>query len=177
MIASGSLTPGIDPADFALPPGTALRVERPDSRLADLVAGYAVLDSDPALWSGPGSWILPGWAQLWVVLTDGKVTVQTRKRPPQALGAAVLYGPTSCAMPVTSHGGVSVVIDLTPAGWARWFDRPADTLRDQIVPLDQLWPAERGRRAGQSAPRLRSLRGGQAAARPFPARATAAAPP
>lgn len=143
MIVSGSLVPGIDPAEFDLPAGTALRYERPDARLATLVASYGMLDSDPAMWTGPGSWILPGWAQIWIVLTEGVVTVQTRKRQPQALGTAVLYGPTSCAMPVSSNGGVSVVIELTPAGWARWFDRPANEVRDQIVPLDSLWPAAR----------------------------------
>lgn len=70
------------------------------------------------MWKGPDSWVLPGWAQLWVVLTEGAVTVKTRRRSPTMLGAAVLYGGTSCAMPVTSQGGVTIVIDLTPAGFA-----------------------------------------------------------
>lgn len=143
MIPSGSLVPTIDPAAWALPAGTALRYERPAAALGSLVASYAVLDSDPAVWKGPDSWVLPGWAQIWVVLTSGTITVQTRKRRPAALGAAMLYGPSSRAMPVTSQGGVTVVIDLTPAGWARWMDRPADEVSDQLLPLDQFWSAAR----------------------------------
>jgi AraC-like DNA-binding protein len=143
MVPSGSLTPSIDPAGFCLPAGTALRYERPADALRSLVPSYAVLDSDPTIFKGPHSWVLPGWPQLWIGLTTGKVTVQTRKRQPNVLGTAMLFGGTSCAMPTTSQGGVTVVIDLTPAGWARWFNRPADGLRDQIVPLEQLWSMER----------------------------------
>ena len=145
MIPSGSLVPGIDPAGFGLPAGTALRYERPAEALRSLVPSYAVLDSDPAVFQGPHSWLLPDWARLWIVLTTGRITVRARKRQPDALGTAMLFGGTSCAMPVTSRGGISVVVDLTPAGWARWIDQPADGLRDQIVPLERFWPAERTR--------------------------------
>ena len=145
MIPSGSLVPGIDPSSFALPAGTALRYERPAAALRALLPSYAVLDSDPAVWKGPDSWVLPGWAQLWIVLTSGTITVATRRRQPAPLAAAVVYGGSSRAMPVTSQGGVTVVVDVSPMGWARWFDRPADAMRDRIVPLDQFWPAERAR--------------------------------
>ena len=145
MIPSGSLVPGIDPASFCLPAGTALRYERPVAALNGLVASYAVLDSDPAVFKGPHSWLLPGWARLWIVLTAGRITVRARRRQPDALGTAMLFGSTSCALPATTRGGISVVIDLTPAGWARWVDQPADGLRDQIAPLDRFWPAERTR--------------------------------
>ena len=143
MIPSGSLVPGIDPAAFGLPAGTALRYERPAEPLSALVASYAVLDSDRAIFTGPDSWVLPGWAQIWIVLTTGRITVRARKRKPSALGTAMLFGGTSCAMPTTSAGGVTVVIDLTPAGWARWFDQPADAFRDQIVPVDYFWSEDR----------------------------------
>lgn len=145
MILSGSLTPGIDPNVWALPAGTALRYERPAEALRLLVPSYAVLDSDPAVFRGPHSWLLPDWARLWIALTPGRITVRARRRQPDALGTAMLFGSTSCAMPVTSQGGVSVVVDLTPAGWARWIDQPADGLRDQVTPLDRFWPAERTR--------------------------------
>ncbi|NIJ08798.1 AraC-like DNA-binding protein [Sphingomonas vulcanisoli] len=143
MIRSGSLVPGTDPAAFGLPAGTALRYERPDPVLQPLLPSYAVLDSDPAVWKGPDAWVLPGWGQLWIVLTSGTVTVRTRKRQPTRLGSVVLYGNSSRAMPVTSQGGVTVVVDLSPAGWARLIDRPADDFRDQIVPLDRFWPPDR----------------------------------
>lgn len=143
MIPSGSLVPGVDPAAFRLPPGTALRYERPSAALAGLVASYAVLDSDPAIFKGPHSWVLPGGAQLWIGLTAGRITVRARKRQPDALGRAMLFAGSSCAMPATTTGGVTVVIDLTPAGWARWINEPADSLRDQIMPLDRFWTPER----------------------------------
>ena len=139
MIESGSLLPGVDPAAFNLPAGTALRYERPAEPLRTLLPSYAVLDSDPAVWKGPGSWVLPGWPQMWIGLTDGVIAVQTRTRHYARLGSAVLYGGTSRAMPVTSRGGVTVVVDLSPMGWARWFDTAADAMRDEIRPLDQLW--------------------------------------
>lgn len=140
MIESGSLTPGIDPAAFGLPAGTALRYEAPDSALRPLLPSYAMLDSDPAVWKGPDSWILPGWAQIWIVLADAPVTVAVRRRP-EPLGAAMVFGGTGRAMPVTSRGGVSVVIDVSPMGWARLFGAPAQEWRDRIAPADQLLPA------------------------------------
>lgn len=137
MIESGSLTPGIDPADFGVPAGTALRYETPDSVLRPLLPSYAVLDADPAVWTGPDDWLLPGWAQLWIILTQAPVAVSVRRRP-VPLGAAMVFGGTSQAMPVTSHGGVSVVVDISPMGWARLFDTSAEAARDKITPLEQL---------------------------------------
>ena len=141
MIESGSLTPGIDACAFGLPAGTALRYERPVPELQPLLSSYAALDSDPAIWRGPDSWALPGWARLWVVLTDGPITVGMRSRRYAPLGAAMVFGATSRAMPVSSRGGVSVVVDISPMGWARLFDVPADAFRDKITPLDELLPA------------------------------------
>ncbi|MHA6721962.1 helix-turn-helix domain-containing protein [Sphingomonas sp. RS2018] len=138
MIESGSLTPGIDASMFALPAGTALRYERPDTALGPLLPGYAVLDSDPAVWTGPDSWVLPGGPRIWIVLTDAPITVSVRNRPAAALGAAMIFGGSSRAMPVTSQGGVSVVIDISPAGWARFFTHPAEDVRDRVTPLDRL---------------------------------------
>ena len=140
LIESGSLTPGIDPVRFGLPAGTALRIEEPAAALRSLLPTYGVLDSDPREWQGPDSWILPGWAQLWIVLTDGPITVGVGQRRPVPLGSAMLFGGTSQAMRVTSRGGVSVVVDISPMGWARLFDFSAETMRDRIVPLDEVMP-------------------------------------
>jgi AraC-like DNA-binding protein len=137
MIESGSLTPGIDPADWRVPAGTALRYEMPDAALRRLLPSYAVLEADPAIWTGPDDWLLPGWSQLWILLTNGPVTVSMRQRN-VPLGSAMVFGGTSQAMPVTSHGGISVVVDISPMGWARLFDTSAEALRDRITPLEQL---------------------------------------
>lgn len=138
LIESGSLSAGVNPLHFDLPAGTALRYERPDPRLRALLPSYVVLDSDPAVWKGPDSWLLPGWPQIWIVLTEAPITVGIRY--PSVLGSAMVFGGSSRAMPVTSQGGVSVVIDVSPAGWARLFDTPADRARDRLMPLEDLAP-------------------------------------
>lgn len=140
MIVSGSRTPGVDAADFGLPPGTALRYERPAEALRGVVSSYAVFDSDPAVQSGPGTWVLPGWARLWIVLAQKPPGVATRHRSYAALGSAMLFGVTSRAMPASTYGGVSVAIDIGPLAWARLFAPSAELLRDRITPLHELLP-------------------------------------
>ncbi len=141
LIPSGSLEPGVDPAAFGLPPATALRYERPDARLRPLLSSYTVFDSDPDVWRGQVNSKLPGGPQLWIILGQ-PMSARLRRRRYGPLGRAVLYGATSTAIPLTTSGGVSVAVDVGPAGWARWFKPPAYTLRDQIAPLETLWPAD-----------------------------------
>jgi AraC-like DNA-binding protein len=140
MIESGSLSPGISASDFGLPPGTALRYERPAPRLREYLTGYAVLDSVVAdTWHGT-EWMLPGWAQIWIVMTPEPITVRIGNRAYEPIPAALLYGVTSRAMPVRARGGVTICIDVSPLGWARLFSRSAEALRDQLVPLETVLP-------------------------------------
>lgn len=141
MIESGSNVDGIDAAAWRLPLGTALRLERPATPLQPLLPCYAVMDSDRAVYEGPGDWLLPGRAQLWFALDAGPVGVRVRSGRSKPLGIAMLFGPTSAAMPVTSNGGVTIMVEVSPRGWARFFTTPAVEVRDQIVPLDAHWPA------------------------------------
>lgn len=142
MIESGSHTRGISAAAFGLPRGTALRYERPDPALAALFPSYAVLDSDLAeLDPGrPSEWMLPTWAQIWIVLTAGPIHIRIGNRDYDPLHSAVLYGVTSRAMPTTANGGTTVVIDVSPLGWARLFGAEAEGLRDRITPLGDVLP-------------------------------------
>ena len=142
MIESGSHTPGIAAADFGLPAGTALRYERPDPALEALFPSYAVLDSDLALLAPDRSveWMLPGWAQIWIVLTAGPIRVRIGNRSYDPLKSAILYGVTSRAMPAMASGGTTVVIDVSPLGWARLFGPAAEELRDRITPLGEVLP-------------------------------------
>jgi AraC-like DNA-binding protein len=138
MIESGSLTPGISASDFGLPPNTALRYERPAAHLREYLPSYAVLDSVVSeTWQGT-EWMLPGWAQIWIVMTPEPITVKIGNRAYEPIPAALLYGVTSRAMPVRARGGVTVCIDVSPLGWARLFSRSADALRDQLVPLETI---------------------------------------
>lgn len=143
MIESGSHTPGVSAADFGLPAGTAIRYERPDPALASLFPAYAVLDSDPAVYGRPGSWMMPSWAQIWIVLTGQPVGVTIGNRRYDRLGGAILYGVTSKAMPVTAQGGVTVAVEVSPMGWARHVAAGADRLRDRVTPLGEVLPPDR----------------------------------
>lgn len=136
MIESGTHTPGVSAADFGLPAHTALRYERPAPALDRYLTSYAVLDSEPGQWPGSVEWMLPGWAQIWIVMTAAPISVKIGRRDYDPLPAAVLYGVTSRAMPVMAQGGVTVCVDISPLGWARLFRLSAEKLRDQVTPLD-----------------------------------------
>jgi hypothetical protein len=141
LITSGSHTPDVLASDFKLPPGTALRYERPAAPLCALLPSYSVLDSNAAMHSGPGNWVLPGWAKLWIGPQGTPPEVSIRNRKYSAFGPAMLFGVTSRAMPFSTFGGVSVVVDISPLAWARLFTPSAELLRDRITPLNQLVPA------------------------------------
>ena len=138
MIESGSHAPGIHARDFGLPAGTALRYEQPALALRPFLTSYAVLDSEPGYTEGRAQWMLPCWAQIWIVMTDAPVSVGIGNRHYDPLASAIVYGVTSRAMPVQSNGGVTIAIDVSPLGWARFFNADADMLRDRITPLHAL---------------------------------------
>jgi len=151
MIESGSLTPGISADAFGLPPGTALRFERPAAPLRDYLTGYAVLDSVVTKTGHGMEWMLPGWAQIWIVMTPEPITVRIGNRAYEPIPTALLYGVTSRAMPISARGGVTICIEISPLGWARLFSRSAEAVRDQLVPLESVLP---GALVGELASRL-----------------------
>lgn len=134
LIESGSHAPGVAGADFGLPGGTALRYERPLEAIRPYVPSYAVLDSN-AEWQGSVEWMLPGWAQIWIVMAAGPVSLNIRNRTYDSLPSAVLFGVNSRAIPVRASGGVTIAIDVSPLGWARLFTGAAEDYRDQATPL------------------------------------------
>jgi AraC-like DNA-binding protein len=142
MIESGSLTPGVSVHDFGLPPGTALRIELPAPALRPFVDHYHILDSDPTMWADAISWALPSWPIVRFSF-DAPMTVRLGNRLYDPMPTAALYGFTSRAREARTQGGVTVGAGLTPLGWARLLDLPADMFRDQVVPLTQVLPPER----------------------------------
>jgi AraC-like DNA-binding protein len=143
LIDSGTLTPGISATDFHLPPGTALRCERPAETLRWSVGGYFVMDSVSDDRRTGSEWMLPSYAQIWVTLTAGPINVGVRRRRYAKVPKAFLLGPSSQAMPIKSNGGATVGIEITPIGWSRLVAASAEDVRDQLVPLETMIPPDR----------------------------------
>ena len=140
LIESGSHTPGVHAADFGLAAGSAMRIERAAEPLRPVLSDYAVFDSDCETFAGAQNRLMPGWARIWIGLTADLFDVKVGSRKYPRLGSAMLIGVTSRAVPLTTYGGLSVVIDIGPLAWARLFAVSAETLRDQVTPLDKLLP-------------------------------------
>jgi AraC-like DNA-binding protein len=140
MIESGTHTPGVSARDFGLLPHMALRYEQPDPRLAGYLSDYHVLDSEGPAAMGSVEWMLPSWPAIRIILAEEPIILALGGTTYDPLPVASLYGTTSRAMRVTSHGGVTVGAGVTPLGWARLFDAPSDRFRDQIVPLGTVMP-------------------------------------
>lgn len=136
MIESGTHTPGVSAADFRLPPNTALRFERPDPRLAGYITNYHVLDSEGPEVQGSVQYMLPSWPAIRIVLAENPIHLTIGNRRYEPLPVASLYGTTTRAMRMTTHGGVTIGAGISPLGWSRFFREPADRFRDRIVPLD-----------------------------------------
>ena len=138
MIESGSHVPGVDAAAFGLPPHTALRIELPSPALSPFLADYHVLDSEGPRAHGAETWMLPAWPAIRVILGDRPISLRLGRRNYDPLPVASLYGTTSRAMRMTTHGGVTVGIGIKPLGWARFFRPKAELFRDQVVPLGRV---------------------------------------
>ena len=134
--------PGVSAHDFRLPEGTALRFERSAPELAGMLPSYAVLDSDLSVVGPVVSWMLPSWARIWIRLTAGPISISIGNRRYDPVGAAVMYGVTSRAIPVHPQGGVTVAIDVSPLGWARFVSAHAEAVRDRVLPLDEMLTPE-----------------------------------
>ena len=138
MIESGTHTPGIDPAWFQLHPSTAMRWERPHPSLEGLIADYFVFDSEGPDLMGAVSWMLPSWPAIRFVLADKPMTIVGPGICWSPLPEAGFYGSTSKVLRHTSHGGVTVGVNLTPAGVARLADLDLSAFRDRMVPLGDI---------------------------------------
>ncbi|WP_374405324.1 hypothetical protein [Pelagerythrobacter sp.] len=137
MIESGSHTPGVDPADFRLPDGTALRYERSAPALEGLVGDYFMLDSqEPAEYVS--EWMLPNWPVIRFVLADNPLVVEGDGWRWEPMLEAGFYGPTTRASRMLTKGGVTIGVSPTPAGVARMFDIDLARYRNRMVPLGSL---------------------------------------
>lgn len=140
MIESGSHTPGVDPADFKLRAGTAMRWERPHADLEGLIGDYFAFDSEGPEAMGATEWMLPNWPSIRFALAENPLSIRAPGIEWSPLPEAGFYGPTSRIMQHTSYGGVTIGVSLTPAGLARLCNIDVSQYRDRMVSLDTLLP-------------------------------------
>lgn len=138
MIVSGSLTPGIDPARFGLPPHTAVRYERPDPALERMIADYHMFDSEEHAVNRAIEWMLPNAPSIRIILAERPIRLRLAGRYYDPLPVAVFFGPTSRAMEIEVSGGLTIGASLTPIGFARLLRTSAAELRDNVLPLEHV---------------------------------------
>jgi hypothetical protein len=143
MITSGTHAPGVPAEAFDCPANTALRYERPDPRVAPFVTDYYVLDSEGPDVIGAIEWGMPGSANIRLFLDERPVNVTIGNRVYAPTPRNAMYGPTGRVLRVEAFGGVTIGMGLSALGWARLVGKSAGDFRDRVVPLDQIWPAER----------------------------------
>jgi AraC-like DNA-binding protein len=143
MVHRENTAPVVTNVGLDLAAGIAVRYECPAHDLRSLLPSYAVHNFDPKSPQASIGWMLPGWAQLRIVLPSRQITVRSRKLVP--LDAATLYGNRRCVMPQRREAGSTIIVDFSPAGFARWFNRPAEQLCDRMIPLRSFWSTDRTR--------------------------------
>ncbi len=137
MIEGGTHAPGIAPETFDGPPNTALRLERPDPRVADYISEYYVYDSRGPDLLGAIEWAMPGPANLRFFFGEQPYNVWMGSRAYTPVPVSALYGPTSRVSRFEVFGGATVGMNLTPLGWARLIRKPAQQFCDRIVPVSE----------------------------------------
>ena len=85
-----------------------------------------------------GEWWLPGSPRICVVMGDGSASVRIRNRDFAPLAKVSLIGPTAHAHRLSVEGATVVSFALTPIGWSRLFRESAASIRNLVVPLEQL---------------------------------------
>ncbi len=139
MIESGSHATVFDPSIFELPPNVAMRWELPHPSLAQLIGDYFVFDSDGPEMMGARSPMLPTWPMIRFVLAEQPMTIEAPGVVWSPLPQAGFYGSASRIMEHISNGGVTIGVNLTPAGIARLLDIDVSRYRDRMVSLDQVF--------------------------------------
>jgi AraC-like DNA-binding protein len=122
--------PPAAPADE--PSDTSVRIYLPDERLRSFATFYYFVECKGPL----EDFLYPEWGNVRFLLrgTWWVESAQTRAIMPQ-IGA--LFGPTDRAAKVISENGMCAGFGLTPLGWQRFFDKPADRMANRIVDLDR----------------------------------------
>ena len=146
LIESGTHAPDVPTDIFDGPPGTALRFERPDPRVANFVSDYFVYDSEGPARMGSIEWAMPGSAALRFFFGERPYNVWMGSRAYTPIPAAALYGPTGRASRFETFGGVTVGMSITALGWARLMRTSAQQCCDRVLAINAAIPGDFGQR-------------------------------
>lgn len=113
---------------------TSVRIYLPDERLQSYATFYYFVDTDTPL----EDFLYPEWGNVRFTVR-GSWLVELGEGYPKEPLDALLFGPTDHAARVTSPGGKTVGFGLTPLGWQRLFDRPANDLVNRAIALADLF--------------------------------------
>ena len=109
--------------------------ERPHTRRDDVVL---IADGRRVAAGEQAQWWLPGSPRICIVQGDGSASVRIRNRDFSPLATVSLIGPTSHAHRLSIEGATVISFALTPIGWSRLFRESAASIRNLVVPLEQL---------------------------------------
>jgi AraC-like DNA-binding protein len=121
--------PQLEPAS-----ATSVRIYLPDERVQSYATFYYFVDTEVPL----EDFLYPEWGNVRFTLR-GSWLVELGDGYPKVPSEKLLFGPTDRAARVTSPGGTTVGFGLTPLGWQRLFDCPADHFANRAVELIDLF--------------------------------------
>ncbi|HEX8387535.1 MAG TPA: AraC family transcriptional regulator [Sphingomonas sp.] len=112
---------------------TSVRILLPDERVQSFATFYYFVDVVGPL----EDFLYPEWGNVRFSL-GGDWWVESREVRRDVPPFGALFGPTDRAMKVVTCDGATAGFGLTPLGWQRLFDVPADHLANRIVDLGGL---------------------------------------
>lgn len=124
------VAPGDSKAAEQPDPPASVRIYLPDERLRSFVTFYYFVDCPGAL----EDFLYPEWGNVRFSVR-GSWWVQSRqiRAPMPRIGS--LFGPTDRAAKVITQNGKTAGFGLTPLGWQRFLDKPADHLANCLEDL------------------------------------------
>jgi methylphosphotriester-DNA--protein-cysteine methyltransferase len=124
------------PAAERRPHETSVRIRLPDERVQCFATFYYFVDVVGPL----EDFLYPEWGNVRFWLS-GDWWVDSRELRRSVPRHGSLFGPTDRAMRVVTHDGSTAGFGLTPLGWQRLFDLPAEALANRITALGDLMGA------------------------------------
>ena len=113
---------------------------KPPTSLAGLIAGAGIYHAGGGVGQVAVDWLLPGPAQICVMLGGGPMTAMIGARRFDPVPSVALCGPTSQVVRVQTQGGRVLSLGLTAQAWARLTRHSASTAHNRFMPLHAILP-------------------------------------